>query len=186
VQTAVLSSRVTRYKPMARVDEPDLEFFIPDDAETQLNLDINMSVRGNLVAEDGSALDSAYGTTVVRNLLHSLFSQCIVILNGVSLSSSKVLYNYRAYLDTLLTYGHDASQSNLTSAFWYPDEGDFSTHNPPNEALILGYQVRSKVTYKSAEIEMYGCVHNDLFNVFRLRLPGVQLQIKFTKSKSDF
>jgi len=35
-------------------------------------------------------------------------------------------------------------------------------------------------------MEMYGRVHGDLFNVLRLILPGVQLQIKFTKAKSDF
>jgi hypothetical protein len=29
-------------------------------------------------------------------------------------------------------------------------------------------------------------VHGDLFNVPRIRLPGEQLQIKFSKSKSDF
>jgi hypothetical protein len=33
---------------------------------------------------------------------------------------------------------------------------------------------------------MYGRVHGDLFNVPQLLLPGVQLQIKFTKAKSDF
>ena len=33
---------------------------------------------------------------------------------------------------------------------------------------------------------MYGRDHGDLFNVPRLLLPGVQLQIKFTKPKNDF
>jgi hypothetical protein len=34
--------------------------------------------------------------------------------------------------------------------------------------------------------EMYGRTHSDLFNVPKLLLPGVQLQIKFTKSKKGF
>jgi len=38
-----------------------------------------------------------------------------------------------------------------------------------------GYQIRWKLTNKGAEIEMYAHVQ-----------PGVQLQIKFTKSKIDF
>jgi hypothetical protein len=33
---------------------------------------------------------------------------------------------------------------------------------------------------------MYGRSHSDLFNVPKLLLPGVQLQIKFTKSKKGF
>ena len=48
------------------------------------------------------------------------------------------------------------------------------------------YEAEWKVTYKSVEIDMYGHVHSYLLNVSRLLLPGVQLQIKFTRSKSDF
>jgi hypothetical protein len=81
------------------------------------DLDIHMSVRGKLVAHDGAALDPADSTTVVSNLHHSLFSQWSVTLNGVSVSLSKDLYNYRAYIETLLTYGQDASQNHLISAF---------------------------------------------------------------------
>jgi hypothetical protein len=56
-------------------------------------------------------------------------------VNGVSASSCKDLYNYRAYLNTLLTYGHDASQSRLTCAFWYPD-GDFQPTTRPTTPRI--------------------------------------------------
>ena len=48
------------------------------------------------MAQDGSALDLVDNTSVVNNLLLSLFSQCSVCLNAVSVSSSKDLYNYRA------------------------------------------------------------------------------------------
>ena len=82
-----------------------------------MDLDIHMSVRGKLLTRDGSALDPADNTAVVKNLLHSLFSSCSVTLNRVSVSSSKDLYNYRAYFETILTYGHDALQNYLTSAF---------------------------------------------------------------------
>jgi hypothetical protein len=136
-----------------------------------------MSVRGKILAQDGSAQDPADSTTVVSNLLHSLFIQCSDTLNGVSESSSKDLHNYKAYIETLFPYGNDASQSHFTNAFWFPDEGDVSAQNPPNETLNRGYQTRWKLTYQSAEIEMYGRVHGDLFNVPRLFLPGVQHQI---------
>jgi hypothetical protein len=167
------------------VDQSDLEFVIPGDAETYVDLVIHMSVLGKLVAQERSALESTDNTTVVNNLLHSLFSQCSVSLNGFSVSSSKNLYNYKEYLETIINYGHDASHSHLTNAFWYSYEVDFSAHNPPNKATNRGYQTRWKLTNNTAEIEMCGRVHGDLFNVPRLLLPGVQLQIKFTKSKSD-
>ena len=78
LQTAVVSSRVTHYKPIAPVNQSDLEFVIPGDGETYVDLNIHMSLRGKLVALHGSALDLADSTTVVNNLLHSPFSQCSV------------------------------------------------------------------------------------------------------------
>jgi hypothetical protein len=43
----------------------------------------------------------------------------------------KDLYNYKAYLETLLTYGHEASKTHHTNAFWYPYDGGFFAHKPP-------------------------------------------------------
>jgi hypothetical protein len=85
------------------VEQSDLEFVIRGDVETYLDHDVHMSVRGKLASQDASPLDPADRTTVVCNLLHSFFSQCSVTLNGVSVSSSNDLYNYRAYFETLLT-----------------------------------------------------------------------------------
>lgn len=121
VQSAVQWSRVNHYKPIAPVDQSELEFVTTSDAETYLDLDNYVLVRGKLVAEEGSALDPDASISVVNNPI----SQCSVTLNGVSVSSSKNLYNYRAYLETLHAFGHDATQTYLTSALWYPDEGDF-------------------------------------------------------------
>jgi hypothetical protein len=140
VQSAVLWSRVTHYKPVAAVDQSDLEFHIPSDLETYVDLGIHLSVRGKLLAHDGSTPDAADSTSVVNNLLHSLLSQCSVTLNEVSVSSSKDLYNYRAYLETLLTYVRDAADTHLTNASWYTDTGNFQAQAPVADTLNMGYQ----------------------------------------------
>jgi len=73
-----------------------------------VDLDIHMSVRGKLVAQDGFVLDQADTARVVNNLLNSFFSQYSLTLN-VSVISLKDLYNYMVYLETLSTFGHDTS-----------------------------------------------------------------------------
>jgi hypothetical protein len=75
-----------------------------------------MSVRGKLAAQASFVLDQTDSSTIVNNLLYSLFSQCSVTLNGVSISISKDLYNYRAFLE-LIAYGHNSSRNHLTNAF---------------------------------------------------------------------
>ena len=111
VQLAIQDTKVVHYKPIASVDQSDLEFLIPADYDTYIDPDIKIFVRGKLTKADGSALDATDHTAGVNNFLPSLFNQCTIILNGVTLTQSDDLYNYRAILETLLSYGVDATIS---------------------------------------------------------------------------
>ena len=116
VQTSVLGTIETAYKPIAPVEQNDLQFLIPRDKDNYIRLDIQLYVRGKLVSSSGNNVDVSDHTGVVNNLLHSLFSQCTVILNGTTITQSNEHYNYRSYLETLLTYGTDAAATHLTNA----------------------------------------------------------------------
>ena len=50
VQTSVLGTTETAYKPIAPVDQNDLEFFISADKDIYIHLDIKLYVRGKLVS----------------------------------------------------------------------------------------------------------------------------------------
>ena len=77
----------------------------------------------------GKILTSDF-TAGTNNLLNSLFSQCSISLNRVNITPASELYPYRSYLETLLTYGSDASNSHLTNAYWYLDDGDVLAGDP--------------------------------------------------------
>jgi hypothetical protein len=129
------------------------------------------------VAHDGSALDEADSTTVVNKLLLLFIQWCVSTVTVSSRISTTVGRISKIYSPTGTT---------LRRLVWYPDDGNFLTHNPPADTTNRGYCSRCKRTNKSSEIEMHGRVHGDLFNEFRVLLHGVQLQINFTKLKSDF
>jgi hypothetical protein len=177
VQCAVLSSRVTHYKSIAHVNQSDFEFDIPGDTETYVNLNIHMSVRGKLVVQYGCIMDQADTTTVVNNLLHSLFNkwrliiQEILHLQGVPRGATYL--RARRFVES-------SHQRVLVSRRW-----GFSDPQPDRRRHEPRVQFFWKPT-NSAEIEMYGRVHGDLFNVPRLLLPSVQLHIMFTKSKDVY
>ena len=92
---------------------------MPHDKDNYIRLDIQLYVRGKLVSGSGNNVNVSDHTVVVNNLLHSLFSQCTVVLNGTTITQSGEHYNYRSYLETLLTYGNDAAATHLTNAYWY-------------------------------------------------------------------
>ena len=112
------------YKPIASVDQSDLEFLIPADNETYIDPDLKVYVRGKLTKIYGTALDENDFTLVTNNLLHSLFTQCTVSLNGTTITQSTELYNYRSLLETVLTYGNNAATTHLRNAMWIMDDGN--------------------------------------------------------------
>jgi len=67
---------------------------------------------------------------VTNNFLHSLFSQFIIALNGLTITQAVELYNYRSFFDTILTYGSDAATLHMTNAFWYLDNGNLLPCDP--------------------------------------------------------
>ena len=46
----------TIYKPIASVDQTDIEFLIPADSDTYIDPNIHLFIRGNLVKTDGTDL----------------------------------------------------------------------------------------------------------------------------------
>jgi hypothetical protein len=87
----------TIYKPVASVDQSDLELVIPEDLGSYLDLDIKLYVKGKLIKPDGTDVDNTDFTAGTNNFLHSLFSQCSITLNGKQITQATDLYNYRAY-----------------------------------------------------------------------------------------
>ena len=78
----------TVYKPLAPVEQNDLEFLFPGDSDTYIDRDIKLYVRGKMVSSSRKDVDLTDTTAVANNLLHSLFSQCTVMVNGVPFTQS--------------------------------------------------------------------------------------------------
>jgi len=135
-------------------------------------------------------VDASDHTGVTNNLLHSLFSQCTVVLNGTRITQSSEHYNYRLYLETLLAYGTDAAATHLTNAYWYRDTGDMMPCDPTTATVTAvtnrGFITRWDKLRASKELQLFGRLHSDLFNVPLVLLPGLSLQIRLTKTRPSF
>jgi len=118
------------YKPIAPVDQNDLEFLIPSDNDPYIDLNIKLYIRGKLISALGKDVDFSDHTGVTNNFLHSLFSQSNVTINGVNNTQASEHYQYRSYLETVMTYGSDAAATHLSNAYWYLDTGDMQPVDP--------------------------------------------------------
>ena len=112
------------------------------------------------------------------------------MFNGTTITQSSEHYNYRSYFETLLTYGTDAAATHLTNSYWYRESGDMMRCDPTT-ATVTALNNRGFITCwdklsASKELQLFGRLHSDLFNVPLVLLPGVSLQIRLTKARPAF
>ena len=108
-----------------------------------------------------------------------------VYLNDTLVTTSSNTYPFRAYVDTLLSYGAEAKSTQLTSQLWYKDTAghmDATNENGGN----LGLVERRRHIAESRVVEMMGRLHVDLFLQDRFLLNGVSVKIRLVRSKDAF
>jgi hypothetical protein len=149
-----------------------------------------LHVRAKIVKANGEDLEAANTVGPVNNFLHSLFSQVDVSLNGTLITSSTNTYAYRAYIETLLSYGSDAKSSQLMSALFYKDEAgkmDKPNSLAPNDAdKNSGLVKRQTFAATSSEIDMIVRIHSDIVFQKRYMLNEVNVRIKLIRSNDAF
>ncbi len=184
-QTSIEHGQWVEHHPLATITESGpIEFSISGSGEDYLDLaNTLLYVRAQIVKADGTNLpeDAEVGPT---NLwLHSLFSQVDVSLNEKLISPSTNTYPYRAYLETLLSYGAPAKESQMSASLWYKDTaGHMDATTEENEGLAD----RKTFSSRSRLVDMMGKIHSDLFFQERYMLNGVDMKIRLVRSKDAF
>ena len=89
------------------------------------------------------------------------------------------MYPYRVYIETLLSYGLAAKESQLTGVMWYKDTpGQQDKRTTDNK----GFTARKKLTALCKSVQMMGKLHLDLFCQDKYLLNHVDLKIKLRRS----
>jgi hypothetical protein len=126
-----------------------------------------MCVCAKITTVNNDNLDAADAVGPVNKFLPGLFSQVDLSLNGTLNTRSTITCEYRAYIETLLSYGIEAKSSQLTSALFYKDETGKMDKPHPMAANAVdrnsGLAKRLIFGTKSSEIHMIGCIHTDIF-----------------------
>ncbi|XP_070546141.1 uncharacterized protein F54H12.2-like [Ptychodera flava] len=189
-QTSILESRTVQFNPISTLAEGSpIEFVVAGSPSEYIDLPMTrLFIKAKITAADGSNLPAAAQVAPVNLLLHSLFSQLEVSLNGKVVSSSNNTYAYRSYIETLLNYSNEAKSTHLTSALFYKDTpGKFDSANPlTEEGGNQGLKKRHSFTSQSKTVDLFGPIHSDIFFQNRLLLNGVDLKLKLTRGKNDF
>ena len=202
-QTAIESSQWIEYRPISSLSGgAPIQFVVMGSGEEYLDLsETYLQVTATITKPSGDNLrqdpvissagegestrvegvDAGIGP--VNNWLHSMFSQIDVSLNERLVTSSTNTYAYRAYLETLLSYGPDAKESHLTASMWYKDTSSHMDDTANNNA---GFVTRRRCTLNSAKVTLIGRPHLDMCFQDRLLLNGVDFKMRLIRSKDSF
>ena len=188
-QTSVENGNWIEYHPLTTVgDDSPIEFEINGNGEDYIDLANTMLyVRAKIVRMNGNNIANDTPVGPVNLFLHSLFSQVDISLNGTQVTTSTNTYPYRAMIETLLSYGDDTKNSQLTSALFYPDQPDrMDVVDFAENARNSGLYKRSRFTHTSHVVDMMGRLHADMFFQDRYLLNEVHVKIKLVRSRNSF
>ena len=185
-QTSVKEGQDIEYHPFTALEKSGpIKFVIDGTGDEYLDLyHTNLYVKAKVVCADGSALPDDTDVAPVNLTLHSLFSQVDVSLNDRLVTSSKATYPYRAYLETLLSYGQEVKATQLSCEQWYKDSSGHmdATSGTDNK----GFVKRKLKAGGSNIIDMSGKLHIDVMFGERYVLNGVNTVIQLVRSSDAF
>ena len=117
-QTSIECGNYVEYHSLSSItDSGPIEFDVSSSGQNYLDFaNTQLLVQAKITTGNGDDIAHVDHVGGVNLFLHSLFQQVDVSLNDVQGSQSAGTYAYRAYIESLLSYGPQAKTSQLTAA----------------------------------------------------------------------
>ena len=142
--------------------------------------------------EDKTTLPLTASTVAgVNNTLHSLFSEISTSINGQNISGSKMLYPYKAYLGTLLTFDSEVKNSTLQMQGWANDKPRTMGPEATNSGFVLRSQFLREDDFLSKDYRAVGCtfigkLYHELHTCDKPLPPHTAVDFYLTRESSEF
>lgn len=186
-QTSIEKYSFIEIPPVSSItDRGPLEFHISASGEDYLDLnDTFLYMRVKITNADGSNLAADADVGFINYPGCTLFSQVDIMLGDRLISQSSNTYPYRGIIECLLNYGKDTLETQFSTALFSKDTAqhmDETSIKGDNEGLAArgGHTVESRI------VELIVPIHADLFFQEKLLLNGVDISLKFIRSKDEF
>lgn len=218
---ALEESKWMEYYPISSTLQSEtapIEFDIQGQGDEYIDLSQTyVQIVCKFTKDDGTALTGANtSVTPVNNIIHSLFSEIDVTLNGKIISPGTDTYPYKAYLEKLLSYRPKTLETQMKAcSLWEKDtaghmddalttaptqtktqfnvEDDKVTINAaqlgfplPADGENEGLRKRRDAIENSKKITLIDRLYVDLFQQDRFIPNGVDIRLRFNRAKPAF
>ena len=170
-------------RPLANfTDASTIEFAVSGQGSEYIDLKRSrLYVRAKIVKADGTDLTDKEKTGIINLPLQTMWSQVDVYMNNKLVSLNSSHYPWKAYLKTVLSSGSDEQRFQLQSQLFFKDDD-------PMDSLTLNsvFINRYEYTKLSHEFELEGPLMEDVFDMDKYLIQGVDLYIKLYRSSNPF
>ena len=201
MNTAEINKTWVEYRPTCNTqgEFSAVEFHIPGNSLQYIDLaNTELHTELAITKENGDPLNTdppnyEESGLPIDMIHHTMWSNVIVEFNQTTVSFSNTNYMYKAAIETILGYNHDAKVNQLSVIGFTGDEGDFEATHPTNplpgrdaSALNGGLFRRSPWFRGNKTVQFAGPILADICNQNRLILNGVDINIKLYPTKDSF
>lgn len=182
---SVEKSLFSNYQPLSSLDgNGPIEFYIAGSSDYYLDLSQTLlQVKVKVLTSTGADLTTEV-VAPVNNFFHSLFNKIDLQVQDKLIGDTNTTYPYKSYLETLLSYGQDAKQSQLSTELFYKESDTDVIKQFANAQS--GTKKRQEKIGNSKSLEMLGHLHLDLFHSDRYLINNIPIKVRLHRSKPEF
>jgi hypothetical protein len=184
-EISLKSGQYTCYRPLNSTHDP-YEFVIHPQGMQYIHLaKTRLFVQLKVVNADGTNMLSTANVAPCNLMGHSLWKAIDLKLGGTEYPDlGNTHANYKAYLETVLSYCYSAANSHLKASQFEMDSAGLFDILTPNDNQVFKH--RKTLIAGSKSLQIYGPVHCDFLQIDRLLPPGISLSLKFTRAPDNF
>lgn len=188
VEGSMVEGKTVEHNPLNSVEViGPIEFVIPSHSPNEYTYLPLTRLEGEvkMLKSDGGAIAETDEASYCNLLPNALFKQVELELNGIQINDvSTATYPYKAYIETLLSYGKNAKETHLKAAHWMDEEEGKEDKNKPSESDTL--KKRQALILGKKSLFFSTPLHVDFFQSQRLLPPGCTMKIKLLRNDDNF
>ncbi len=182
-QEDVIGGGFEKINPINSLDGTQVIEFLVKGNEDFIDMhNCYLQLKIKVTNEDGTDLAAGGEISLINYPIATLFHHVDVYLNN-DLVTNTNNYEYKAYMEMMLTYSEIAKGGWLQASAYFKDtHGRMDTLGNAN----TGFRYRKGLIEESKTVQLMGKIHSDMFNQERLLLNHVDLKVVFTRNSDSF
>jgi hypothetical protein len=185
---SILQGKTIEHHMITAINENNnvFEFVIPSEGHEYTYLPLTrLEGEIQITKSNGTAIGDNDLVAPVNLISSALFRQVECDINGFQVADlTSPTYHYKAYLETLITYGIDAQNTHLQAALYEPDTvGQEETFTAACASFV---KRKNWIVAHGNKLYFSTPIFIDFFQSHRFLIPGPTIKLKFLKNDDKF